>query len=69
MNNSEIKYGYLASRIGIYLPLLVIGSDEGFYIGTWQNGPITRESKEYFSNGKSAQQALNSNNWTQFEYP
>ncbi len=66
---NTIQYGYLASRAGVLLQLQVLGSDEGFYIGTWQNGPYTRESEELFSDRDSALSALNTNNWTQFQYP
>lgn len=64
----DIQRGYLASRAGIYLPLLVLGSDEGFYIGTWQNGPYSRESIEYFTTQQQAQKALNKGDWTQRTY-
>lgn len=69
MDNTEIEYGYLASRSGLSLPVQVLGSADGFYIGTWQNGPVTRESKESFSSHSAAQNALNNKNWTQYEYP
>lgn len=70
-NNDEmtLKYGYLASRVGIFLPLQVLATDEGFYIGTWQNGPYSRESKECFADWNTAQAALNTNQWTQLEHP
>lgn len=65
----DIQHGYLASRAGIFLPLQVLGSDDGFYIGTWQNGPYTRESIEFFPDRDTALRALNTSNWTQFQYP
>lgn len=68
-SNDEIQFGYLASRTGVFLPVQILGSTDGFYIGTWQNGPLTRESNEYFPNLEAAQNALNSNQWTQYQHP
>ena len=67
MLNSE-THGYIAKRYcGICLPLVVLQSRAGFYIGTAENGePVSRESVEYWQNFDDANEALLSNSWTQF---
>jgi len=64
-----VKHGFacLAQRfLGKELPLQVLQSYAGFYIGTWdQDGPQTRESEEYYRTREAAQQAFNQGKWTQ----
>ena len=63
----NFSYGMLAHEyVGKLLPLQVLTSANGFYIGTIdEDGPCSRESLEYFDDEKSANQALASGNWTQ----
>lgn len=53
------------------LPLKVMGSAAGFYIGTEDSdcGPCSRESVEYFPSPELAHSALDTGDWTQKEYP
>lgn len=59
--------GYLSAILGDELPLQVLESGAGFYLGTWHptEGPNTRESVEYWPTREAAQNALDSDNWTQ----
>jgi len=50
--------------------LEVLRSGAGYYIGTSDDeGPVSRESNEYFRSAKAAQAALASGKWTQKMYP
>ena len=65
-------FGQIAGRFGEQLPLEVLVGDEGFYLGTREDGlPFSRESAEYFATRELAQRALASGRWTQREcfYP
>jgi predicted PolB exonuclease-like 3'-5' exonuclease len=63
MNNSK---GILAAAAGFDLPLQVLKSARGYYIGTMNHeGPVSRESEEYFKTFQQAEKALVSGNWTQ----
>jgi len=65
-----ITYGYLAARYcRLRLPIKVLQSGAGYYIGTWNDGPCSRESQEYYPNKESAQSALTNNTFTQRESP
>lgn len=66
-----MKNGYIALQFGnATLPVVVLKSAAGFYLGTTQNGvPFTRESQEYFPSQEAAEAALQSGNWTQREFP
>ncbi len=60
--------GQLAGQYcGKRLPLRVLQSQRGYYIGTWddEHGPCSRESLEYFPSQDTAQAALRSGAWTQ----
>ena len=58
--------GILAAESGFHLPLQVLKSGRGYYIGTANNeGPVSRESEEYFTTQSKADQALQSGVWTQ----
>lgn len=78
-NNGLIAEKYLDMQ----LPLQVLGSKAGFYIGTFLEldltlemdempdffGPASRESEEYFSTAEEAQDALDKGLWTQRTEP
>lgn len=52
------------------LPLQVLRSAAGYYIGTAsEDGPCSRESAEYFRKEGDASDALANGNWTQRENP
>ena len=59
--------GKLAKEFcGIELPVTVLKSRAGFYLGTQSRGlPVSRESEEYFADRKAAEAALQSGNFTQ----
>lgn len=60
-------YGQLARQwCKLELPLQVLQSNSGFYIGTADgDAPVSRESVEYFQTHATAQQALQDGTWTQ----
>ncbi|KGM38687.1 hypothetical protein JY96_21140 [Aquabacterium sp. NJ1] len=53
------------------LPLEVLRSAAGFYIGTRDDLglPVSRESAEYWRKQEAAEHALSSGDWTQRQYP
>lgn len=61
------SYGQLALiSVGKRLPLEVLPSAAGHYIGTRDRERlISRESCEYFRSASAAQRALNRGGWTQ----
>jgi hypothetical protein len=62
--------GYLAEHFGgMVLPLQVLKSAAGWYIGTWGDGPFSRESVEYYATEDEAQDAVDSGTWTQRRHP
>ena len=69
--HENLKFGVLALAFtGKNLPLQVLKSNAGFFIGTADDeGPCSRESKEYFRNSESAQHALENGQWTQRNNP
>ena len=55
---------------GKRLPLQVLRSAAGHYIGTHDDeGPVSRESVEYFPTHLAAQRALDTHAWTQRAHP
>ncbi|MFN6509563.1 hypothetical protein ACK3FC_20720 [Xanthomonas translucens pv. translucens] len=55
---------------GKLLPLEVLQSAAGHYIGTRNSeGPVSRESREYFRSYAAAQSALESGGWSQLANP
>jgi hypothetical protein len=69
---SETKqYGVLASQCGYQIPVEVLESNAGLYLGTYHvdHGPISRESVEYWPTHAAAEEALNTGNWTQKPNP
>lgn len=64
--------GYLALTFaGKRLPLQVLRSAAGYYIGTFDDhdGPCSRESYEYFPSRDAAATALVTGAWMQRPYP
>lgn len=67
--SSSLKIGRLAAQSGYRLPLEVLQSANGFYLGTAdQEGPVSRESMEYFPTRQAADKALESGQWTQRDH-
>lgn len=63
-------FGQLAMEYsGVRLPLQVLRSAAGYYIGTYDNGPVSRESVEYFRTQEAAERAQANATWTQRQYP
>ncbi|GEN23089.1 hypothetical protein HCU01_10380 [Halomonas cupida] len=62
--------GHLAYRdLGLPLPVTVLRIGAGYYLGTLNDeGPVSRESAEYFTTHDQALQALASGSWTQRLY-
>lgn len=67
-NQGEVS-GALAREIGTLLPLKVLQSVNGFYLGTADDdGPVSRESVEYWLSKDAAEKALlgtQGKDWTQ----
>jgi len=64
--------GYLAAQYGFeHLPLEVLQSAAGFYLGTFdpEEGPCSRESWEYWATREEALSAWVSGQWTQRAHP
>jgi hypothetical protein len=68
---TKVRSGALAlTWTGKRLPLQVLRSAAGHYIGTQDDeGPVSRESVEYFPNHLAAQRALDTHAWTQRAHP
>lgn len=68
---AAVKIGQLAREFtGKRLPLQICQSAAGYYIGTWdEEGPVSRESAEYFRKETLAQLALETGDWTQRDHP
>lgn len=73
MIDSKTPCGKLAFEImGVRLPLEVMQSPRGFYLGTSNEaGPVSRESHEYWLTAEEAQGALKAGTcaWTQRDEP
>lgn len=61
-------FGQLASDAGYHIPIQVLRSGAGFYIGTFEDGPVSRESMEYYPSESSAIEALLKGTWTQRDH-
>lgn len=58
--------GILAAAAGYTLPLEILKSGRGYYIGTQcSEGPVSRESEEYFKKYEQAERVLKNGTWTQ----
>lgn len=68
---TTIIHGLLAKQYGgVELPLQVLQSAAGFYLGTYdQDGPYSRESDCYWATRAEAQAALDSGDWPQKPHP
>jgi hypothetical protein len=66
-----MKCGVLAKEWSrLNLPLKVLQSNAGFYIGTFDDcGPVSRESVEYYPTESAAQNALDKEMWSQRSHP
>lgn len=66
-----MRNGYIAQQFGnSTLPLQVMQSAAGFYLGTQRGGfPFSRESTEYWRNQSEAEAALAKGEWTQRDHP
>ena len=73
MPNTTPRNGLLARETaGLRLPLQVLRSAAGHYIGTADDeGPVSRESVEYWPTAEEAEAALEagSHAWTQRDHP
>lgn len=68
--------GLMARQCGRELPIEVLKSAAGFYLGTFvhnddydSGGPFSRESMEYWPTRELAQEALDTGDWTQKPSP
>lgn len=67
-----MSFGKLALEYcGEQLPLQVLESGAGFYIGTRDEigDPVSRESQEYYKTSQLAADALQNGTWTQKAHP
>ncbi|HRL52663.1 MAG TPA: hypothetical protein PLO08_11660 [Alicycliphilus sp.] len=66
----RVRFGKLAAEYcAKYLPIQVLESRAGFYIGTADHeGPVSRES-EYFRTRDAAQHAFAKGLWMQRQWP
>ena len=69
LHSHPVSTGKLAAVFaGQALPLQVLRSGAGYYIGTQnEEGPVSRESVEYFSTRTLAERALAEGSWSQRE--
>lgn len=59
------EVGLLALQAGELLPLEILQSQAGFYLGTAREGLFSRESNEYFPTREAAERAKAFGDWTQ----
>lgn len=69
LTSSSSSTGLLAAKFaGLSLPLQVLRSGAGYYIGTQnEEGPVSRESVEYYATHSQAERALEQGTWSQRE--
>lgn len=66
MAQATQQFGKLAAQDGYQLPIQVLRSAAGFYIGTRDEiEPVSRESEEYWKTKPEAEKALTDGTWTQ----
>lgn len=67
MTNNSQPLGMLAKAAGQPLPLEPLCSNGPWYLGTFcpKEGPVSRESVEYFPSQEAAENAMASGEWTQ----
>lgn len=70
-SKTSTKTGQIAREwLNKHLPLQVMKSGAGYYIGTSDDGgPVSRESIEYWRKEAEAEEALRTGDWTQKEEP
>ena len=68
--NTNVK-GVLAARFGYDLPIRVLSSRAGYYIGTFSetHGAVSKESVEYYPTQRLAEEAFRKGTWTQRRNP
>ena len=68
--NTDVK-GVLATRAGFDLPIRVLSSCAGYYIGTFSDtlGHVSQESQQYYPTQQLAEEAFRKGTWTQRRYP
>lgn len=72
IKSPPVQMGQLALEWSeMELPLQVLQSGGGYYLGTFsdEEGPVSRESQEYFRTWEDAEAALKSGAWTQRDHP
>ena len=63
-----MSYAKLALEFGLRLPVQILQSNAGWYLGSAnEEGPVSRESLEYWPRRELAQTALTEGHWTQYE--
>lgn len=69
--SASSNYGKVAFDVcGTHLPVTVMKSAAGFYLGTCNDdGPVSRESEEYWKSENQAHAAMLGGGWTQREPP
>lgn len=68
-DNSSLVGLLALIHLGKRLPLQVLHSAAGYYIGTFDDVPVSRESVEYFQDRRTALRALRIGMWTQRQEP
>ena len=61
-----MPYGKLTSELGLQIPVQVLQSAAGYFIGTRDEEGPNRESAEYWPTKAQAETALNEGQWTQY---
>ena len=63
--------GILAARFGYDLPIRVLSSRAGYYIGTFSetHGVVSRKSQQYYPTQQLAEEAFRKGTWTQRRNP
>ena len=68
----NVPHGELALRYcNLKIELQVLRSGAGYYLGTFspEEGPISRESEEYWPTEAIAELAMENGDWTQRDHP
>jgi hypothetical protein len=72
MSVESTQIGLLAKQYcGVDLPVQVLRSAAGFYLGTQDSlgFPVSRESVQYWRKHGDAKDALDQGSWTQRQFP
>jgi len=65
--SEQNQFGKIAKASGYQLEIQVLRSAAGYYLGTFDQMPRSRESAEYFPTKAKAEEALATGRWTQHE--